>query len=120
MHKQQSVATLNWTFAVLCSLLLIFWIYSVRGNEQPRTDLEIFGFGSYLFCLVAAHISVAVGASRSRDWARITCIILFIPYLFAFPLGTAAAVYAIKNCKDKWIVKVYSQSDLASAWPKNT
>jgi hypothetical protein len=91
-------------FAVLnligsCAILL-FALVPAMGSTGDGFGLiaSVFGIGiGFLFVAGGALLGLAAGLGllRLKNWARILAIVLAIPTLLAFPIGTAIGVLII-------------------------
>jgi hypothetical protein len=86
----------------LVAAIFLFLLVAIPGIVVPenRHDLPIllaYGGALALLPLVSAVWDLAggIGLLKRRRWARILVLIGCVPELFAFPVGTATAIYTI-------------------------
>jgi len=90
-------------FGSLFLLAVVFLLLScsipgiVSGDHQAIAILMAYGAALALFPLAMAvpNLVGANGLSKRRRWGRILVLIVCVPELFAFPVGTATGIYTI-------------------------
>ena len=82
-------------WALLSILLSIVGLVLIRSQVPGQEEVNLITIGS-LVCFVPSFIAnllAGIGLLNLKNWARILAIILAIPTLFAFPIGTLLAIY---------------------------
>ncbi|UCE49614.1 MAG: serine/threonine protein kinase [Phycisphaerales bacterium] len=98
----------------LAAAVVLFLLLAIPGIVEPdnRGDLPIllaYGAAIALLPLVSAvwDLVGGVGLVRRRRWARILVLIVCVPELFAFPVGTATGIYTIWILMQEETVKMF-------------
>ncbi len=82
--------------------LLAISLFVFLGWLLPKQRSELLEI-SVLFGLMAGlHFLAYWGAQTARNWARILTLVLAVPLLFAFPIGTAIGGWLIYCGLGRW------------------
>lgn len=91
MRVHRVLALLYVGIAVVFGLILIG-----LENAHPAGVLVVSGI---LAAIGALHAGIALGASRSANWARVLSIVVGCVLLIGFPIGTLIGGYLLVNSK---------------------
>jgi ABC-type Na+ efflux pump permease subunit len=103
------VAWAHWTLAAFYTIgfaQLLRILY--RAVRFPGPDDSVFGVSMVvivLCILIGIHILTGRGARQQKDWARIVSRIMAFFLFLVIPIGTAFALFVLRNTRpDRWAV----------------
>jgi hypothetical protein len=101
----------------LLAAIFLFLICSIpgiiSGDHEAIAILMTFGAVLALLPLAMAvpNLVGANGLSKRRRWGRILVLIVCVPELFAFPVGTATGIYTIWILMQEETVKLFQPAE---------
>ena len=112
------VAVLNIVFGTLGTLIGIFLFVAIAGGgliSQDPTAMNVTGIvgtaiGGFVMLISVPDIIAGIGLLKRRGWARILTIILAIPDLINFPIGTAIGIYVLWVLLNEETAKLFAQA----------
>ncbi len=85
--------------AVLAGLGFVLSLFKQGANFEAlfRASMADLGGLAILALLIFAHFKTRNALEDRKSWAISVSAVLMVPALFAFPIGTAIAIYAYIN-----------------------
>ncbi len=117
MENYVKVGRAHRALAALYGLATLFFIYAlVLDHESINSMPGVILLTGLVAGLCSAHLAASIGASNAKPWARTLSIIIAVPLLIGFPVGTFVGIYILINSSAEWKVKKYDNK-LLDGWP---
>lgn len=101
MEPHRRIARAHTAIAAFYLLLMLVFGWLWAGDGFSRS--AILAYPTAVFAaLFLAHALVARGARAARPWARTVSVVIALPLLAGFPIGTIIGVYLIAYAWKPW------------------
>ena len=101
-HPSGRVAGAHKVVGVLYLILALMFTLGLVFGRRGALDVGMAVGTVAIFAFGMSHLLLSRAAMRTRTWARGPSILVALPLLFAFPIGTFFAVVIIINSAKSW------------------